>query len=97
MLNRRPDSRPSLPDRYLYRISQRELYQMIDELQVAYEETRNEKVYGVLKRLIAVRDSDVRMEEAFRAEEIQETWSVLGLLPDSVRIWFLEYRDSEMQ
>ncbi len=97
MLDHSPKNRPRLPERYLRFLEISELNLFIEDLQIAYEETRNEKVLRVLRKLEAVRNQEMQAEEFYRDQEIQEFWRNPGAFPLSVRTWFMDYRDNELQ
>jgi hypothetical protein len=97
MLNSSRKSRPPLPERYRRFLELSDLNLFIEDLQIAYEETRNEKVLRVLRKLEAVRNQEIQAEELYRDQELEEFWRNPGMFPPSVRSWFMDYRDSELQ
>lgn len=73
-----------------------ELSSIINELEDAYEETRNEKVLKVLRRFKAVQDSAREDEIRWNESDFQEILRNPGLYPHSVVSWAQGYRDQEI-
>ncbi len=92
----RNPNRPKLPERHLHLLGLKEVNEFIEDLEVAYEETGNEKVFRVLKKLVTYRNAELDLEEFYRSEELQEFWNNPGAFPHAVRMWFFQYRDKEM-
>lgn len=86
----------TLPERHDLFLSMKEVNEFIAALELAYEQTQNEMVAKVLARLRAKRDETVRLEELFREDEMAEFWENPGSFPHAVRVWFMAYRDDEM-
>lgn len=90
-------TRPPLPQRYSRFLELSAMNELIELLTVAYEETKNEKVWRVLNTLQKVKANEVMLEDAYREEELQEFWDNPGAFPEAVRFWFFQYRDQELQ
>lgn len=93
-LRKSPDYQ--LPERHKIFLEVQEVNEMIAALELAYEQTQNELVHIVLKRLIAKRDQVVTLEDLFRQDEIEEFWDNPGKFPLAVRVWFMLYRDDDI-
>lgn len=89
------ESKPTLPERYKEFLDLATLRKMIDDLQIAYSETKNEKVHRVMTKLTKVHDEFWSLEDMYRDEELQEFFRNPGKYPWSVRIWMLAYREDE--
>ena len=90
------DRRPSLPERYQQFLDLSEINEFIEALEVAYEETHNEKVYRVLRGLRNAKKRQLTLEQFYRDDELKEFWENPGLWPHAVRVWMMEYRDQEL-
>ena len=93
-LRKSPDHQ--LPERHKVFLEVQEVNEMIAALELAYEQTQNELVSIVLKRLVAKRDQAITLEDLFRHDEIEEFWENPGKFPPAVRLWFMLYRDDEI-
>ena len=69
---------------------------MINDQQLAYDETGNEKVLKVLRQLEAKRDAARENELAFSEEDFQDILNNPSLYPHAVRTWAFDYRDDEI-
>ena len=96
MANPNKIQRPSLPERYQAFIELSELNELIQILEIAYQETYNEKVFHALTKL---KDAKMRYnttEEMYRDDEIRDFFDNPGAFPHSVRVWMMYYRDQEL-
>lgn len=91
--------RPKLPERHTHLIDLTSLNELILIMEVAYNETRNEKVFRALKKLESIKQESTnefwRLEDLYRNDEIREFWENPGAYPHSVRVWMMYYRDEE--
>lgn len=73
-----------------------ELNTIIAQLELAYEETRNEKVWLSL-RMLKGKQQAVRDDEAYWNDaDLQEILNHPGLYPHAVVSWATFYRDRDM-
>lgn len=96
MFNSQKNQRPNLIERHSQFLDLYKLREMIELLEVAYHETRNEKVHRVLQTFKGVFSQGMEIEEIYRQQEIIEFWNNPGAWPDAVRIWYMHYRDNDL-
>lgn len=96
MANPNRNQRPSLPERFMTFLEMSELNEFIEMLEIAYEETYNEKVFHVLTRLKDAKKRHNTLEEFYRDDELREFFEKPGLFPHSVITWMTFYRDQEL-
>jgi hypothetical protein len=90
-----PANRPSIHERFERFLSLKDLNTMIEDLEIAYAETQNEKVFSVLSKLKQTKQRVRSEEELYRDEEFREFWDNPGKWPYSVRVWIMHYKDKE--
>jgi hypothetical protein len=98
MLSARFPQRPNLQQRfenYLFELN--ELREIIEETRALYEETQSERALALWRRFEWMLQDRKSIEEIYQAEELHEFRDNPGKWAHSVRTWYLEYRDKELE
>lgn len=95
-MNSNKADRPKLPERFQNFLNMSELNETIEMLEIAYEETYNEKVFKALNTLKNARKRFNLVEEEYRNDELREFFANTGNFPHSVITWMMYYRDQEL-
>lgn len=90
------NKKPSIQQRYAIYMGALDLQEFIDDLELAYEQTNNEKVLKVLNKFKLRVKTIKDMEQEFSDDDLQEIRDNPGLYPHSVVTWAFFYRDQEV-
>jgi len=88
--------KPNFVDRHTIFMNIFEFHAIINDLEIAYEATHNERVFSVIQRLKAMQATARENEVSWAKEDIQVVRDNPYFFPHSVVTWATGYRDDEL-
>lgn len=98
MFNPKSFKRPGMEERFKkYFLELEELREVIEETRALYEETGSERALALYRRFEWILRDRKSAEEIYQAEELQEFWANPSKWSHSVRTWYMDYRNKELE